>query len=136
MRNWDRILAGVMAAAMLANGVVMLAASLSWYDAVPGVPATGPFNGHFIKDIGAVYLTCALGLGWFAWRPAQGWAAMAAGAVWLTLHAAIHVYDATCGASPLADIRRDLVGVYLFAAVPMALTLLRKPPESSLKTGA
>ena len=129
MRDWDRILAGVMAAAMLANGVAMLSASLSWYDAVPGVTATGPFNGHFIKDIGAIYLTCALGLAWFAWRPAQGWAAMAAGATWLTLHAAVHVYDATCGSSPLADIQRDFVGVYLFAAIPLALTLLRKPPN-------
>jgi hypothetical protein len=116
-----------MAVALLANGAAMLAASLSWYDAVPGVTATGPFNGHFIKDIGAVYLTCALGLGWFAWRPGQGWAAMAAGAAWLTLHAAVHVYDASCGASPLADIRRDFVGVYLFAAVPLALSLFRKP---------
>lgn len=127
MRNWDRWLAGVMALLLAGNGVAMLAASLAWYDAVPGVPATGPFNPHFVKDIGAVYLACALGLGWFAWRPRQGWPAMAIGAAWLTLHAAIHVYDATCGASPLADIRRDFVGVYLFAAIPLALTLFRKP---------
>lgn len=127
MRNWDRVLAGVMAAAMLGNGLAMLGASLAWYDAVPGVTATGPFNGHFVKDIGAVYLTCALGLGWFAWRPGQGWAAMAVGAAWLTLHAAVHVYDATCGTSPLADLQRDFVGVYLFAAIPLALAVLRKP---------
>ena len=127
MRNWDRYLAGLMAAAFIANGLAMLFASLAWYDTVPGVPTTGPFNPHFVKDIGAVYLTCALGLGWFAWRPAQGWPAMALAATWLTLHAAVHVYDATCGASPLADIGRDFAGVYLFAAIPLALTLLRKP---------
>ena len=127
MRNWDRYLAGLMAAAFVANGLAMIFASLSWYGAVPGVPTTGPFNGHFIKDIGAIYLTCALGLGWFAWRPAEGWAAMAAGAAWLTLHAAVHVYDATCSASPLANVQRDFVGIYLFAAIPLALTLLRKP---------
>ena len=127
MRNWDRYLAGLMALLLAGNGVVMLAASLAWYDVVPGVTATGPFNGHFVRDIGAVYLACALGLGWFAWRPAQGWAAMATGAVWLTLHAMIHVYDATCGVSPLSDLQRDFVGVYLFAAIPVALTLFRKP---------
>lgn len=127
MRNWDRYLAGLMAAAFVANGLAMIFASLSWYGAVPGVTSTGPFNGHFIKDIGAIYLTCALGLGWFAWRPAEGWAAMAAGAAWLTLHAAVHVYDATCSASPLANVQRDFVGIYLFAAIPLALTLLRKP---------
>lgn len=127
MRDWDRGLAGVMGLALLANGAAMLGAPLGWYDAVPGVAATGPFNAHFVRDIGAVYLTCALGLGWFAWRPEQGWPAMAAAACWLTLHAAVHVYDATCGASPLADLKRDVVGVYLFAAIPLALTLLRKP---------
>lgn len=127
MRNWDRYVAGLMAVLLAANGVVMLAASLAWYDAVPGVMATGPFNGHFVKDIGAVYLACALGLGWFAWRPARGWSAMALGAVWLTLHALIHVYDASCGSSPLADVLRDFVGVYLFAAIPLALTLVRRP---------
>lgn len=127
MRSWDRYLAGLMAAVFVANGLAMLFASLAWYDAVPGVAATGPFNPHFVKDIGAIYLTCALGLGWFAWRPAQGWPAMAVAATWLTLHAAVHVYDATCGASPLADLQRDFVGVYLFAAIPLALTLFRKP---------
>lgn len=127
MRNLDRYLAGLMALMLAGNGVVMLAASMAWYDAVPGVALTGPFNGHFVKDIGATYLSCGLGLGWFAWRPVQGWAAMAVAAVWLTLHALVHVYDASCGASPLADLQRDFVGVYLLAAIPLALTLLRKP---------
>ena len=126
-QSWDRIVAGLMALILGANGVAMLFASLAWYDAVPGVTSTGPFNPHFVKDIGAAYVAVALGLGWFAWKPAQGWAAMSLGAAWLTLHAAIHVYDATCGSTPLSDIRRDLVGVYLFAAVPLALSLFRMP---------
>jgi hypothetical protein len=130
MRKWDRYLAGLMALVFLGNGSAMLGVPLAWYDAIPGVPATGPFNAHFVRDVGAVYLACALGLAWFAWRPAQGWAAMAIAAVWLTLHALVHVYDATCGSSPLADLRRDFVGVYLFAAIPLALTLFRKPKEA------
>lgn len=127
MRNWDRYLAGLTGVLLAANGLAMLFASLAWYDTVPGVPTTGPFNPHFVKDIGAIYLMCAAGLGWFAWRPAQGWPAMAAAATWLTLHAAVHVYDAACGSSPLADIQRDFVGVYVFALIPLALTLARKP---------
>ena len=97
LRNWDRLLAGLLALALAANGVVMLFASLPWYDAVPGVTATGPFNPHFVKDIGVAYLAAAGGLAWFAQRPREGWPAMAMGAVFLTLHAAIHVYDAACG---------------------------------------
>lgn len=127
MRHWDRWGAGLVALLLGANGVAMLAASLAWYDAVPGVTATGPFNSHFIRDIGAIYVTCALGLAWFAWRPRQGWPAMAAAAAWLTMHAAVHVYDATCGTSPLADVQRDFVGVYLFAAIPLLLAIFRKP---------
>jgi hypothetical protein len=127
MRHWDRWGAGLVALLLGANGLAMLAASLAWYDAVPGVTATGPFNSHFIRDIGAIYVTCALGLAWFAWRPRQGWPAMAAAAAWLTMHAAVHVYDATCGTSPLADVQRDFVGVYLFAAIPLLLAIFRKP---------
>ena len=127
MRNLERYIAGLMALLLAANGVAMLFASMAWYDAVPGVPLTGPFNGHFIKDIGATYLACAVGLGWFAWRPVQGWAAMAVAAAWLTLHALIHIYDATCGSSPWADVQRDFVGIYLFAVIPLSLTLFRKP---------
>lgn len=129
MWTWDRYLAGLTALLLAANGVAMIFASMVWYDVVPGVPLTGPFNGHFVKDIGATYLACGLGLAWFAWRPVQGWAAMVIAAVWLTLHALVHGYDATCGANPLADLQRDFVGVYLFAAIPLVLSLLRKPKE-------
>ena len=80
MRSWDRYLAGLMGLAFAANGLAMLFASLAWYDTVPGVPTTGPFNPHFVKDIGAIYVACALALGWFAWRPRQGWPAMAVAA--------------------------------------------------------
>ena len=130
MRNWDRWLAGGLALALGANGLVMLFASLAWYDAVPGVTSTGPFNPHFVKDIGAAYLTVAGGLAWFAANPRTGWPAMAAGATFLTLHAAIHVYDAACGSRPLADFQRDFVGVYLLAALPLLLALIRKPTEA------
>jgi hypothetical protein len=91
---------------------------------VPGVTATGPFNAHFIKDIGAAYLVGGLGLGWFAARPAEGWAAAVAGTAFFTLHALIHVADAVLGghaamagmAHPgggIADLIRDFPGVYL-----------------------
>jgi hypothetical protein len=126
-RSWDRWVAGLMALLLGGNGLAMLFAGLAWYDAVPGVTSTGPYNAHFVKDIGAAYLVSALGLGWFAWRPREGWPAMAAGAAFLAFHAAIHVYDATCSATPFADMRRDFVGVYLFAAIPLALALLRRP---------
>ncbi len=131
LRHWDRGLAGLTGLVVSANGIVMLFASLPWYDAVPGVPATGPFNPHFVKDIGAAYLTAGLGVLWFAANPRQGWPALCAAALFLTLHAAIHVYDAACGTSALADVQRDLVGVYVLALIPLALALFRKPKETA-----
>ena len=88
MARWA---SGVLAAVLGANGLVMLFASLWWYGAVDGVKETGPFNPHFVRDIGAAYLVAASGLAWYAWRPVQGWPALVAGAAFLTLHAAIHV---------------------------------------------
>lgn len=127
MRHWERYLAGLLGLVLAGNGLAMLFASLAWYDAVPGVPSTGPFNPHFVRDIGAIYVACGLALGWFAWRPVQAWPALALAATWLTLHAAIHVYDASCGANPLADVQRDFVGIYLLAAIPLLLAVFRKP---------
>jgi hypothetical protein len=126
-----RIIAGVLALILAGNGVMMLLAPLPWYDAVPGVVATGPFNPHFVRDIGAAYLVAGLGVAWFGWRPREGWPALVAAAAFLAIHAAIHVYDATCGTRPLQDFVRDLGGVYVLAAVALLLAL-RKPqiPES------
>jgi hypothetical protein len=37
------------------NGVFMLTSPANWYFAVPGVTTTGPFNQHFVRDIGLVF---------------------------------------------------------------------------------
>ena len=64
----QRLLAAVIGLVMAANGIAMLLAGPAWYAAVPGVTETGPFNPHFVKDIGAAYLTAGAGLAAFAWR--------------------------------------------------------------------
>jgi hypothetical protein len=125
-----RIVAAVLAVILAANGLAMLFAGPWWYGVVPGVTATGPFNPHFVRDIGAAYVVTAGGLGWFAVRPGEGWPALAAAAAFLTLHAAIHVFDAACGTKPLADAARDFAGVYLPAILSLAIAL-RRPPERS-----
>jgi hypothetical protein len=45
------------------------------------VTATGPYNPHFVRDIGAAYLVTGLGAAWFAWKPREGWPALLALAV-------------------------------------------------------
>jgi hypothetical protein len=123
-----RIVATVLAVILGANGLAMLFAGLWWYGVVPGVIATGPYNPHFVRDIGAAYLVTATGLAWFAARPREGWPALAGAAAFLTLHAAIHVFDAVCGTRPLADAARDFAGVCLPAILTLII-VLRRPPE-------
>src|SRR4249920_489782 len=48
--------AWILGIALAANGFVMLGA------AVLGVAATGPFNAHFIRDVGVAYVLCGAAL--------------------------------------------------------------------------
>ncbi|HZZ88465.1 MAG TPA: hypothetical protein VFE13_09035 [Caulobacteraceae bacterium] len=120
-----RTLAALLALAMGGNGLAMLCAGRWWYAAVPGVTATGPFNPHFVKDIGAEYLVVGVALGWLAARPAElARGAVIAGAAFLLLHAGVHVADALSDHHGLADLGRDFPGVFLpaFIAAWLAAT--------------
>lgn len=113
-----RALSILLAVTMGLNGLVMLGAGPWWYGAVPGVPATGPFNPHFVKDIGAAYVVVGAGFAWLALRasPAARGAA-AAGAAFLALHAGIHLAEAIGAPMGLAHLARDFPGVILPALV-------------------
>lgn len=123
MRAWDRAVGGLLGVGLGINGLLMLGVPFDWYEAVPGVVKTGPFNAHFVRDIGAAYLVCALALGAFAWRPRVAWSALLAAAGFLSLHAGIHLFDTVCGRSSLGDLARDLPGVFGPALVSLALSL-------------
>lgn len=126
----NRWITAILAVVLGTNGLFMIAAPLAWYDAVPGVPLTGAYNPHFVRDIGMAYLTTTLGLAWFAWRPVQGWPALVCAAAFLTLHAAIHVGDGVCGSDPLRDFIRDFPGVFL-PALLTAWIAWRSRPQST-----
>jgi hypothetical protein len=87
-----RAVAAVLGVTGAANGMFMLAAPALWYDSVPGLPHTGPFNPHFVLDIGVAYLVASLALIARAWRP-RYWPAAVAGAAFMIGHAIIHVLD-------------------------------------------
>jgi hypothetical protein len=109
-----RAISILLAVTMGGNGLVMLAAGAWWYGAVPGVPQTGPFNPHFVKDIGAAYLVIGAAFAWLAARPsAEARGAAAAGAAFLALHAGIHLAEAAGAPAGLADLARDFPGVIL-----------------------
>lgn len=103
---------------LAANGLIMLAAPAEWYAAVPGVPGTGPFNPHFVRDIGVAYLVCGAALAWFALTAAARAAALA-GAAFLLLHALVHVWDAAAGREHAHQLIIDIPSIFL----PPALAL-------------
>ena len=108
-----RVAAGILALIMGANGLAMLFAGHWWYGAVPGVTETGPYNPHFVKDIGAAYLVVAAALLWRVVRPAAAQGAVVAGAGFLVVHALIHVVDELTGSNALGEFTRDFGGVFL-----------------------
>lgn len=110
---------------LLANGLFMLLAPEPWYHTIPGVSATGPFNPHFVRDIGAAYGVAAGGLLALARYP-QAWPAALAGAIFLLIHSGVHVADAVQGHIAPAHLLNDAVLVLLPALIALALAWPRR----------
>ena len=107
-----------LAAGTAANAAWMLTDPGAWYRELPaGVPDTGPYNEHFVRDIGCAFATIALALGWAAWRPRWRVPLVAIAAVFLVAHAALHVFDTLRGFLDADHWALDLPGVYAPAAL-------------------
>jgi len=113
MQRW---IAAILGAYNVANGLAMLFASSIWWASVPGVPDTGPYNPHFVQDVGAAFLVSGLASAARAWRPAY-WPAAMAGSAFLVLHGLIHLALIASGHDHHAA--ADLAGVVLPAALAL-----------------
>jgi hypothetical protein len=110
-------------AANLGNAAWMLASPADWYGRLPAaVPDTGPFNSHFVRDIGSAFAVVGVALVAGALRPALRVPALALSALFYVLHALVHVTDTLTGRLPESHWLVDLPGVYLPAAVLVVLT--------------
>ena len=128
----------LLAAGLAANGAAMLAVPAAWYDAVPGVLYSGPLNLHFVRDIGAAYASAAAGLAWRAARGPAGAPAAALGALFLALHAGVHLYELLAGVCGWQQFGQDLPGVLLPAlgAVALAGPFRQPPPTGTARPGS
>jgi hypothetical protein len=115
------IQATLLGAVLLLNGLFMLAAPETWYHAVPTVPDTGPFNPHFVRDIGCAYSAGAIALFWLA-REARAWPAALAGSLFFILHALTHVWDFAAGREEAAHFAIDAFLVLIPAAWGLRLS--------------
>ena len=111
---WQRIVLCIVAAILLINGGHMLFAPEHWYPSIASVPHTGPFNAHFVRDIGCAYLAAGLGVAIGAWRVRWLVPAALPALMFLGLHALVHAWEslfAHSAAAAHAD-ATDFLGVY------------------------
>lgn len=111
----------------IVNGLFMLIAPAEWYASVPGVTATGPFNPHFILDIGMAFVASGAGLILGARRNANAAILACAGSTWPALHALVHIDGWMMHGFP-ADTRiamSEAIGVVGLALLGVVLAWLR-----------
>jgi len=105
------------------NGIFMIVAPETWYELVPGVTDTGPFNQHFIRDIGIIQLFLGVAFGVGVIRPELRVGLWAAATLWLIAHAVFHLWEVAVGICTPSVILRDFPAVTLPAIFGVALTL-------------
>jgi hypothetical protein len=114
--------ATVLGVGMVANGLFMLWSPSSWYFAVPGVTTTGPFNQHFLRDIGLIFLFVGsaflIGAAQAPWRVVL-WAAPT---LWLSGHALFHFWEVAVGICGPSALLRDFPAVTMPAILGALLT--------------
>lgn len=88
-----RLLVALLAGAYMVNAVQMIVAPEYWYSNLPGVSASGPYNEHFIRDIGFVYLLSGAALAYGVRHPRHLALATLGGTAWPALHAGFHVVE-------------------------------------------
>src|SRR3982751_1908931 len=106
----------------VANGLFMLVAPQNWYVAVPGVTTTGPFNQHFIRDIGLIFILVGASFAGGAAKPRFRIALWAVPTIWLTGHALFHLWEVAVGIAHQSAMARDFPAVTLPALIGLALT--------------
>lgn len=124
--GWVLLVLGV---GTIANALWMLAGPMHWYNELPAaVPDTGPFNPHFVRDIGCAFLTTGVALVWAARSKEFRWPLAAIATLFLVAHALLHVYDTIVGNLPSSHWELDFAGVYLPVLI-LAWVLAKIPRE-------
>jgi len=113
--GWILMVLGI---GMVANALWMLAGPMHWYTELPAaVPDTGPFNPHFVRDIGCAFLAAGFALVWAARSERARFPLAATALVFLGAHALLHIYDTAVGNLPSDHWWLDFAGVYLPALI-------------------
>lgn len=115
------ILLGLVA---LANGVLMTITPEKWYwmvPGVPGVPDRGPFNQHFLRDIGINYMLIGAAFVCGAMYVKHRLILWLMPTAWLVSHAVFHVWEVFVGICGPESLIEDFAGVTLPALFALSL---------------
>lgn len=107
------VLVAALSVLTLSNGVVMVLAPESWYWAVPGVPDRGPFNQHFVRDIGILYVLIGCGFAAGLRYAGQRLVLWLLPTLWLAGHAMFHLWEVWVGICGPESLAEDFLGVTL-----------------------
>lgn len=107
----------------IANGTFMLIDPDRWYLEVPGVTTTGPFNQHFVRDIGLIFLFLGGSFLLGAARPHLRIAFWAVPSIWLAGHALFHFWEVAVGICGPSVLARDFPAVTLPAVIGLCITI-------------
>jgi len=120
-RSLPLALATLLGLAAAANGLFMLVSPANWYFAVPGVTTTGPFNQHFLRDIGLIFVLIGIAMLTGVARPAARVALWSAAALWLAGHALFHLWEVAVGICGPGALVQDFPAVTLPALLTTIL---------------
>jgi hypothetical protein len=107
-----------------ATGIVIFAAPEAFYRNTPGLSSMGPFNVHFVRDVGLAFLASGASTVYGALRRVAP--IIFAGVAWPVLHALFHVqiwahrglpFDAIFAFDLLALIAPACLGLFLASRV-------------------
>jgi hypothetical protein len=107
----------------IANGIFMLVSPEPWYLAVPGVTDTGPFNQHFVRDIGLIFVLLGGAFLIGAAQPHTRLILWGAATAWLCGHALFHFWEVAVGICTPDVLPRDFPAVTLPALIGIGLTV-------------
>ena len=130
IKNGALITAVIMGLLMLVNGTAMTVAPEAWYWAVPGVPDRGPFNQHFVRDIGINYALIGAGFILGARYLQHRLVFWLVPTAWLAGHAVFHVWEVMVGICGPEALIEDFAGVTLPALIGIGLVIAARRDES------
>lgn len=115
----------------LGNGLVMLIAPEHWYAITPGASDSGPFNTHFVRDIGIAFMAAGAGLAYGALLKKAGSAVVAM--IFIGGHGLLHLVEMISMDATAIAIFRDFSLIVVPASIAVygvyKLVLLADKPQ-------